>query len=543
MVDLHAHPLSRAIARTLLMLVSGVMWVPQLSAADYYLTIAGGYDRSGNQASLEANVLFYQQILVDRHQTPAQHEIYFADGHDPTPDVQILAEKPAKSVTPATDLIAALHRRRGEAEVTYRDHRVANITGPLDPARIRRSLEALAKTARAGDRLIIYVTAHGSEGAKDDSHNTTIDCWNERKITAREFSGWLDKIPSDVPVVMVMAQCYCGGFGHTLFQGLDEKKELTPQLRAGFFAQRHDLPAAGCRPDIEHDEEFSSYFWGAIAGHSRNGVAIETSDLDSNGVVSFAEAFAHAVAVGETIDIPLRTSDVFLRRFSQLTEKSKEPVPDSEAKKENSDKSGTAEKAESTPTDDKVKTAPLATMSGTLQSFVDRSRPVSCHIVTQLSKTLGFELNDDVKSVLTAYEDHRRAGRFAGRNRSRRQSSGRRELLAEVAEKWPELGDERRWKESPLLKADNQDKLLAEVKQLPAWKNYEERSAQMKTAGDAADQHELRSVKFRRLIQTLESIVLEQNLPHVARQEIVTRYQQLIALEETTLGSSSQHKK
>ena len=38
----------------------------------------------------------------------------------------------------------------------------------------------------------------------------------------------------------------------------------TPPLAR--MRQQHDLPAAGCRPDIEHDEEFSSYFWGAIAG-------------------------------------------------------------------------------------------------------------------------------------------------------------------------------------------------------------------------------------------------------------------------------------
>src|SRR5581483_8697783 len=145
----------------------------------------------------------------------------------------------------------------------------------------------------------------------------------ERKISAREFTERLDKLPADVPVVMVMAQCYCGGFAHAIFKGLDEAKGLVPQLRAGFFAQQHNLPAAGCRPDIEHDEEFSSYFWGALAGRSRNGVPIEGCDLDGNGAVSFAEAYAHAVIAGETIDIPLRTSEVLLRSYSRLNAKGK----------------------------------------------------------------------------------------------------------------------------------------------------------------------------------------------------------------------------
>ena len=35
-------------------------------------------------------------------------------------------------------------------------------------------------------RLIVYVTAHGTPGAKDDSFDTSIDCWDSKKITARD---------------------------------------------------------------------------------------------------------------------------------------------------------------------------------------------------------------------------------------------------------------------------------------------------------------------------------------------------------------------
>ncbi len=396
------------------------------------------------------------------------------------------------------------------------------------------------------------MTAHGSAGPKNDQFNTTIDCWNERKITAREFTELLSKLPLEVPVVMVMAQCYCGGFGHAIFNGLDESKGLAPQVRAGFFAQQHNLPAAGCRPDIEHDEEFSSYFWGALAGRSRNGVPIEGCDVDGNGVISFAEAYAYAVIAGETIDIPLRTSDVLLRTYSRLTAKADVPLPDAEAKPDSEakteDKSDAEQDAEptKTPRDESPKEKPaLVTMTGTLQSFVDRGRPVSGRIVTKLCETLGLKLEDDVAAVMTAADEHRRSGGFQGRGGrggggrgGRRGGSGRRDLLREVTEKWPELGDERRWEESPLLKADNQEQLLAELKQLPGWKSYEERLKQMETASDKSEQHELRAVKFRRLINTLEAIVLEKNLPLLATPDIVERYRQLTALDESKLGSS-----
>lgn len=521
----------------------GIVGGRDVSATDYFLTIGGGYNPSGNQASLEANVVFFQQVLGDKHRGPRRHDIYFADGHDAAADLQILAEKPAKSNTPATDVLASLHRRRGQIHVTYRNHRVAEIAGALDPTLIRATLERIATTARRGDRLIVYVTAHGSEGPKGDPCNTTIDCWNERKIMAREFAEWLGKLPAEVPVVMVMAQCYCGGFAHTIFNGLDEAKGLAPQVRAGFFAQQHHLPAAGCRPDIEHDEEFSSYFWGALAGRSRNGVPIEGCDVDGNGVITFAEAYAYAVVAGETIDIPLRTSDVLLRTYSRLTAaKVENPKPDPETKSEEKpEPTGNLPPVEAPPADGAREKPALATMTGTLQSFVERARPVSGRIVTKLAGTLAFSLEDDVTAVIAAADEHRRENRFGGRGfggrGGRRGGSGRRDLLREVAEKWPELGDERHWEESALLKADNQETLLAELKQLPGWKTFEERQKQMETASDRSEQHELRGVKYRRLINTLETIVLENNLPLVATPEIVARYQQLLALEESTLGT------
>lgn len=483
-------------------------------ATDYFLTIGGGYSKTGNQASLEANVVFFQELLAGKHRAPRQHAIFFADGNDPAADLQVLAEKPAKSATPATDLLAALHRRGSGEQVTYRNHRVPQISGPLDPKLIRNQLESLAKTTRSGDRLIIYVTAHGSEGPREDRFNTTIDCWNNRKITAREFTGWLDKLPTEVHVVMVMAQCYCGGFGHTIFAGLDEKQGLAPQVRVGFFAQQHNLPAAGCRPDIEHDEEFSSYFWGALAGKSRNGVPIKNVDIDGNGQISFAEAYAHAVVAGETIDIPLRTSEVFLRTYSRLK-------PDAPAEEQK-------EAAENEPPEEPK----LSKMTGKLESFLTDAGPLSRHIVTQLAKTLEVSLQDDVTAVQKAYEESRRRG--PGRSRAR-QSSGRRDLLQEVTDKWPELGDEKKWAESVLLKPENQEQLLFEIKQLPTWKYYDERRQQAGETDKYSDERELRSVKFRRLLNVLETIVLERNLYLVAKPEIVERYRKILALEKSHL--------
>ena len=504
-------------------------------ATDYFITIGGGPGREENQASLEANVVFFQQIIKDKHPEPFRNNIFFAHGDVPAADVQVVADKPKESELPATDLLASLHRRPSNRQgVAYRSHQVADIAGALDPQLIQEALQNLAKTATSHDRLIIYVTAHGSPGPDDDPFDTSIDCWGAKKITAREFSHWLDKLPHDMPVVMVMAQCFCGGFSHLIYQDLDESKGFTTQPRVGFFAQQHDLPAAGCRPDIEHDEEFSSYFWGAIAGHRRSGATIANCDLDGDGVVSFAEAYAYATTADDTIDIPLRTSEVFLRKYSRLkdSETKSHDAPDA-AHADEKDKSAPGANAKSTSEETARSTPELAPLSGSLQSFVDRGDRISGQIVAQLAKTLGFKLADNESAVRSAYDDQRRGGPRRGRRGGA--GSARRDLLKAIADKWPELGDEAHWQESSLLKAANQKDLLAQIKELPSWKTYDDRLTKTAAARQEDQQRELRSVKFRRLISALETINLAANLPRVAKPEVVERYRQIVALEAMSL--------
>ncbi len=236
---------------------------------DYFLTIGGGYEPSGNQASLEANVLFFQQVLQEKHTGGRTQATFFADGSDPQADLQVLSKATAANTSnednfaeSVTSLLVRLNSFRGNQgqSVEYRNHRVPNVSGANSPSGIHASLTHMCGSMTAGDRLIVYVTAHGSEADGRNKFNTSISCWDEQAITAREFENWLDEVPETVPVVMIMAQCYCGGFAHTIFEAADRKQGLAKQPRVGFFAQQHDLPAAGCRPDIENDEEYSSFF-------------------------------------------------------------------------------------------------------------------------------------------------------------------------------------------------------------------------------------------------------------------------------------------
>lgn len=497
----------------------------QALATDYFLTLGGGYSREANQASLEANVLFFQQVLLEEHREPRVSATFFADGYNDRADLQFLPQETV-TTTPATDLLAEIFSFRGSRPpVAYRNHAVPNIAGPIEPANVHSSLSRLTKSMQAGDRLIVYVTAHGGSAKGKNKFNTSITCWNDQSIRAREFEAWLDEVPVDVPVVMVMAQCYCGGFSHTIFEESDSTKGLAKQTRVGFFAQQHDLAAAGCRPDIDNDQEYSSFFWGAFVGRSRNGVALSGVDLNRDAKVSFAEAHAHAVLASDTIDIPLRTSEALLREYSRI--------------------GGYDHRRDTDSGDVDLSTqAGLAEMAGTFEEVVASASLDQRAIVLGLVAQLGLNPQDDVYSLFEQFEKQRdesaqiRRSSYRGR-RGRGRSSGRRELWVEIGEKWPELSDRESWRKAKVLEEGRQDLLLEEIRQLPSFAAFEASQSQLAEAAMAREESELKEVKFQRLINTLEAILLAKNLPVVADDEIVSKYAVMLAVEESFLSDNA----
>lgn len=488
------------------------------------MTIGGGYNPGGNQASLEANVLFFQTVLSEEHQAARNESIFFADGFDEQADLQFVspATLPAG---PLTEFLTRLHTRGGP-EVSYRNHRVSGIAGPIAPQPIENSLRRSAGLMKPGDRLIIYATAHGEEAQGKNKFNTYISCWDNQRFSAKEFAEWLDAVPQEVPVILVMAQCYCGGFAHTIFNDVDVQQGLNKRTRCGFFAQQHDLPAAGCRPDIENDEEYSSFFWGAFVGRSRNGKPLVDVDCNGDGVISFAEAHAQAVVVSETIDIPLRTSEVLLRQYSRIDRYEHRGLPKS---------ADTPQASESLTTEN------LQAMNGSISALARQATPDVAFMVKQLCNQLSIDFNSDVTGVFEAYtvqqDELQAAQRTASRSR-RGRGGGRAEVRTfrtSLGEQWPELADRRRWRDSELLAADQQREVMGRIAEMSEYPAIVESFDQRQQNARRSESAELRDVKFQRLINTLEIIVLEQNLARVASTEIVDRYRAILAIEQSGL--------
>ena len=82
---MNRHRQARSNIRLLLLVATAWLLGARLAlATDYFITLGGGPSREENQASLEANVLFFKQVIKDKHSEPFRHDIFFAHGDDPT---------------------------------------------------------------------------------------------------------------------------------------------------------------------------------------------------------------------------------------------------------------------------------------------------------------------------------------------------------------------------------------------------------------------------------------------------------------------------
>ena len=280
-------------------------------AKDFFLTIGGGSSPAGNQASLEKNVLFYQRLLREQKQDLLHNDIYFADGLATGHDLQVMDRD---SVPRANRLMAEFFGSQRNLGLLYRNHEVAGVRGDTNPENLRRWFADVGSTMQSGDRLVMYVTAHGnSSDDRDSPYDTNISLWNNRNIKVSEVVDLLDKLPQGIRVFAVIVQCHAGGFARFIYNEGDPDKGLSTQQRCGFFATVHDRPAAGCTSEINKATyvEYSTYFREAISGHTRTGHPIDVPDYDGDGGVSFAEAHAYTVLTADTIDLPITTSGEF----------------------------------------------------------------------------------------------------------------------------------------------------------------------------------------------------------------------------------------
>src|SRR5437762_5705291 len=301
--------------RWLLGLVVSLHSCSVMRGEDHFLTIGGGESPTNNQVSLEKNILYLQRFLSESGLGSMSNDIYFANGKELGRDIQFV--DPTTPPPKVNQLLAQIFDKEDGLDASYRTHSIPGVRGAAKRADIAKWFESEGARLGPEDRLFIYYSGHG--GAGKPARNTTFALWGEGGMPVKECIGLLDKLDPKVKVILIMVQCHAGGYADVIFKDAQAGTNMSKAQRVGFLATSAERMAAGCTSDIEEDNyrEYSTYFWAALYGRTRGGKTIERPDYDGDGHVSLSEAHAYVQITSDTIDIPVATSDIFLRSCSK----------------------------------------------------------------------------------------------------------------------------------------------------------------------------------------------------------------------------------
>ena len=479
------------------------------NAKDHFLVVGGGYSPTGNQISLEKNVLLFQEILKEQYPSNSSCDVFFADGESTNRDLQF--QDPNVDLPRLNELLGLVFQKTRDLGYSYRSHRIPAVKGESNRKNLEKWFNEDAKRVQPGDRVFIYVTAHGGRGSnKKEPHNTKLYLWNHENIDTKQFATMLNKLPKEATVVLVMVQCYSGGFANLVFEGAESKKGASTARRCGFFATVHDRQAAGCTPDIEEEnyKEYSTYFWAALRGKSRTGASIIKPDYDGNGTISFDEAHAYALLESNSIDISTTTSDAYLRSISRTSDKN---IKD------------------------------LLTRESPLDQLLGVATPAQRAVIEGLSTQLKLK-NPNRGKETKALGDHLLAERKKF-EKERNAKFGEYKKVAKqirttVINRWPELSNIFNPQSATILRSQAGD-IQAAIEKHPKFKHFWNLVQTIEKLDEQKLDADRRWAKSQRLLRTIENLALVANLPKVAKPEVRERYRQLIADESGVFGENT----
>lgn len=491
-------------------LIGTATFAASAEPATHFFTIGGGYSPTGNQASLERNIIFFRKMLADLGMGDAPQHTLFADGDNPGRDLQI--KDPKEAAPEANRLLAALLGSTKGIDNNYHNHHLKNIDGVSSPKNIDDWFNNTGKQLGPDQRAFIYFTGHGGRTDNKKTQNTSIMLWNNQKLRVKDFTQRLDRLDKDTPVVLLMVQCFAGGFANVIFKDGDPNKGLADANRCGFFATVHDRTAAGCTPDINEAgyEDYSTHFLAALLGETRTGETVPSADYDGDGVVSFAEAHAYSLIVSDSIDISIKTSDALLRKYSTTSDKLKDRTLLDACK----------------PTDDYPK-------------LIERASACERATLDGLSERLNLTGDDRTRQVASRIKDvenkkkenRKQRGAMLGKFKIHKGK-----LANELKKRYPELANPFHPYVQRLLASDSDSaRFVAEIKSIPDYKELDKVSKLIKANDTEHTDLDADWVKLKRFQYVSESIALAANLAQVADEKILAHYKALVEAEHGTL--------
>ncbi len=278
--------------------------------------VGGGPNLENNQCAIESNVRYLNRLLPAT--TP--RTTLFADGNPDSPTV--LYDIDARKQPVGERVLRLLLKDREAIEVSSTQYKKPNLGSRLDgatkPTEVRRIFSRLVEENRdrPTSHLFLYFTGHGSSD-RQSNENNLFDMWGEEAFTVRDLAKQIARLPTNVPVTLVMVQCHSGSFANLIFEGGDPRADAVDRDIVGYFAAIKERLAAGCTSEVNEAEyrDFTSYFFAALTGRDRVGRKVAGIDYNKDGRIGMDEAYCYTLANDRSVDVPVCTSDIFLRRF------------------------------------------------------------------------------------------------------------------------------------------------------------------------------------------------------------------------------------
>jgi hypothetical protein len=464
------------------------------------LIIGGGPTLEYNQVAIESNVRYVGKLLPPG----TVRTTLFADG-DAGHATVLYEDDPNALPVGEQVLNLLLHGTDSDTE-NPSHYRKPNLGARLDGASKRTDVnrafsQLVDETAPPGRHLLIYFTGHGSPNSTD-MENNQYDLWGKSQgLSVRELARQIAKLPEDVPVTVVMVQCFSGAFGNLIFEGGDPKGAPVSRDVAGFFATVKERVAAGCTSAVNEAEykDFTSYFFAALTGRDRVGRRVTGADYNGDGRVGMDEAYCYTLVHDESIDVPVCTSDVFLRRMVESKDLEVFQTPYSSVQAW----AGPAQRA-------------------ALDALSER-----LHLGGENRLSVGY------KQAFSAFgSDGKADWRDAYQQSHRRFETLRKERKRELIRRFPELALSDS-SAAPKVREEAIAQLTREV-EAGKWKDLLEAVNAMDKAQRDGEAREIAQSKVLRFIRLAKSVVLAHRLEQSGQEEVIARYKRLVKAEGGT---------
>lgn len=279
------------------------------------LLVGGGPDTEYNTAQIEEHLRFVTGLVPP---SPGRI-VLFADGKASSRDISYSDSTHLSPGQRALDILLP-NDGLGAKILTRSPQLGALIDGPSRLGSIDRAFHRLAAASgRTSPPVLLYFAGHGQ--TSDEKKKTSLyNLWGQEDLSPSALLREIQTLPPRIPVTLVMAQCFSGGFGSVMFKKADPNLGMNDRLIIGFFAAESDREAAGCGTETSSPfyQDFSSYFFGALSGRDRLGHEVSGADFDGDGSVSCYEAYCYALIHDASIDTPVCTSLLYLRQYSDV---------------------------------------------------------------------------------------------------------------------------------------------------------------------------------------------------------------------------------